>query len=161
MKNQKNIILLLISLSFYFALTSCDNSNKNNEIKKIAVAHIEVQNYYDLSSEEFDKWKVIHQKFMSDIFYPFLIIHKINQDCINIGSIFIDVVFTFDNNGRVKKMVLKSETIDCEKLDCSAIGKEVKELMKKQFLIYFQDMKFPFSFSKKVIMFQIGQPMKC
>jgi len=142
-------------------LTSCDNSNKNNEIKKNTVTHIEVQNYYDLSSEEFDKWKVIHQKFMSNVFSPFLITHKINQDCITAGSIFIDVVFTFDDDGKVQKMVLKSETIDCEKLDCPTLGKEVKELMKKQFLAYFQDMKFPSSFSNKVIMFQIGQPMKC
>lgn len=109
-----------------------------------------------LSPDQQEQWDTISSKWMYDTFSPALKKHGFKQDCIDCADIYFTARISIDNNGRVTKLDIVSQTIQCKKKSEQQTEALIKDLMEP-----LRSVTFPTKLRNMTLEAGIGQRTKC
>lgn len=94
-------------------------------------------------------WEAIEKDWIETTFNPCLKAAKIKISCASCTSVFMDLTFYINAEGRLEKHELHKARF-CE-----------KDSLEKCFLTYFYELKFPSKYYKTTLKFRLGRALKC
>lgn len=152
--SQINCIYFLGFLIIVFCLTNCSNL-ENNQQKKDS-DQMKVLNLSQLNAKQLEDWKLFFDKWILGEFKRCLQTNNFKMDCIDCGSIYLDVQLTVDKNGKLSNLKIITEEIDCSEKSQEQIQK-----LSKCMLSYFEKNNYPESLKNIILETRLGKVTRC